>query len=109
MEMNKAGNNTDLNKDATMDKDEAKPNILADDHLSSTTPPVSLKSTSTITTLLSLTPTSSLTTAPLQPEPSLTTKAPMITLEHMNNGEQTQSDLGNCSEARPRSRLLDIF
>ena len=75
MEINNTENNTDLDKDARMGKDEeAMHNILADDHLSSTTPPVSIKSTSTITTSLSLTPTSSLTTAPLQPEPSLTTK-----------------------------------
>ena len=67
------------------------------------TPPVSILSTATIETAMSESTSSSLTTAPLQPEPSLSTPTPTVKFENISC-EREKHTLN-----KQKSKLLDIF
>ena len=80
------------------------------DDVSLETPPASILSTGTTETSISASIVSSLTTAPLQPEPSLTTHVPTVTFEQTNTEKKAfRSPNGIYADARSRNRLLDIF
>ena len=80
-----------------------------EDNLSLETPPSSILSNATVTTCISASLDSSLTTAPLQPEPSLTTHAPTVKCEQVASEEKTSSSNSLNSDFRPRKRLMHMF